>query len=297
MRRVFTSDLSITRAERILRAARFGGRTRCPECGFTRKFWRLEDGRWRCKRCRKRFGLFTDTPLARESFEPLEILELLYWFELGLTDHGIAERLDVSYDRVHRFFLKLRRAIRDFEERSFRLLDGEVEVDETYFGASFENRRAGKRAKLRKAGKVKRGRGAKELQHVVFGIYERTDGIVYVDLVEDASGAELKAALRDNVSIETTVYSDTLSSYQGLDEEFAGHETISHRAGEYVRGPATINGIEGYWAYAKERLLRPHGMADKHFLLYLKETEYRFNHRHLDQEEFVNHLLEHVLLS
>lgn len=145
MRRVFTSDLNDTLVRAIARAIRFGDRTLCPECGYTRKFWRLEDGRWRCKRCRKRFGLFTDTPLARETFEPLEILELLYWFELGLTDYGIPERLDVSYDRVsydrvHRFFLKLRRAIRDFEERSFRLLDGEVDVDETYFGASFENR-------------------------------------------------------------------------------------------------------------------------------------------------------------
>ena len=132
---------------------------------------------------------------------------------------------------------------------------------------------------------------------MVFGIYERADGIVYVDLVADASGSELKSTLRENVSIETTVYSDTLASYQGLDAEFAGHETISHREGEYVRGPATINGIEGFWAYAKERLLRHHGVADDHFLLYLKEVEYRFNRRELGQEAFVNHLLNQVLLS
>ena len=297
MRRVFTSDLSRTRIRSILRAARFGDRTRCPECGYTRKFWRLDDGRWRCKRCRKRFGLFTDTPLARESFEPPEILELLYWFELGLTDHAIAERVEASYDRVHRFYLKLRRAIRAFEERSFRLLDGEVEVDETYFGASFDNRRAGERAKLRKAGKVKRGRAAKELQQPVFGIYERADGIVYVNLVPDTSGAELKAVLRENVSIETKIYSDTYASYHGLEQEFADHETVRHRENEYVRGAASINGIEGYWAYAKERLLRPHGVADENLLLYLKETEYRFNHRDLDQKEFVEHLLNEVLLS
>ena len=269
MRRVFTSDLSFTHVERIVRAARFGDRTRCPECGYTRKFWRLEDGRWRCKRCRKRFGLLTDTPLARERFSLPEIYELLHWFELGLTDHDIAQRVDVPYHRVHRFFLKLRRSIRDFEDRSIRLL----------------------------AGKVKPGRGAKHLQHVVFGIYERADGIVYVELVDDASGAELKSALRDNVTIETTVYSDTLSSYQGLENEFAGHETVRHRAGEYARGAASINGIEGFWAYAKERLLRHHGVADDHFLLYLKEVEYRFNRRRLDQEAFVNHLLSQVLLS
>lgn len=291
MRRVFTSDLSDTRVRALARAIRFGDRTRCIDCGYTRKLWRLGDGRWECKRCGKQFGLLSGTWLARTRFSLLEAYELLFWFELGLTDHDIANRVEVPYHRVHRFFLKLRRAIQAFEDETIRLLDGEVEVDETYFGASFKNRRAGKRAKLRKAGKVKRGRGAKGLQHVVFGIYERADGIVYVDLVADASGAELKSALRENVSIETTVYSDSHSGYRGLEAEFAGHETVRHRAGEYVRGRATINGIEGYWAYAKERLLRHHGVDDDHFLLYLKEVEYRFNHRELSAQEFVNHLL------
>jgi transposase-like protein len=178
--------------------------------------------------------------------------------------------------------------------RSYRL---KAAFSTDYYNSAFENRRAGKRAKLRKAGKVRTGRGAKELQHVVFGIYERADGIVYVDLVADASGAELKSVLRENVSIETTVYSDTHGGYRNLDAEFAEHETVSHRAGEYVRGPASINGIEGFWAYAKERLLRHHGVADDHFLPYLKEVEYRFNRRDLDQEDFVDHLLSQVLLS
>lgn len=158
---------------------------------------------------REAFGLLSGTWLVRTRFSLPEVYELLFSFELGLTDHDIPGRVEVPCHRVHRFFLRLRRAIRTFEDEAIRLLDGEVEVDETYFGASFENRRAGKRAKLRKAGNVKCGRGAKDLQHVVFGIYERTDGIVYVDLVADASGADVKSTLRENVSIETTVYSDT----------------------------------------------------------------------------------------
>lgn len=98
-----------------------------------------------------------------------------------------------------------------------------------------------------------------ELPHVVFGIYERANGIVYLDLSADASGAQLKSTLHDNVSIETTVYFKTHGSYRNLDAEFAGDETVSRGADEYLRGPASINGIEGFWAYAKERLLRHHG--------------------------------------
>lgn len=54
---------------------------------------------------------------------------------------------------------------------------------------------------------------------------------------------------------------------------------------------------KGFWAYAKVRLLRHHGVADDHFLPYLKEVEYHFNRRDLDQEAFVDYLLSPVLLS
>ena len=296
MKRVFTADVSDTRAERIFRAIRFGARTKCIECGFTRKFWRLPDGRWECKRCGKQFGLFTGSRLARTRFSPAELYELLFWFELELTDHAIARRTGLAYHRVHRFLLTVRAAIADYEERSIKLLDGEVEVDETYFGPRFRNRRRATRQRLKKSGVVKRGRGSKSLQTVVFGIYERPDGIVYAQPVPDVTGEVLKAIIHEKVSIETTVYSDTLSSYRGLKRRYADHQTLRHVQGEYVRGAALINGIEGFWAYAKERLLRPHGVSAEHFLLYLKEVEYRFNHRDLEPKEFVHHLL-HVLLN
>lgn len=296
MKQVFTSGLSDARIRSTFRAARFGSRTRCPECGYTRKLWKLSDDRWRCGRCRHRFSLTSGTWLAQVRLDPAQILELLYWFELELTDHGIAQRLEAPYHRVHRFFLLLREAIHAYEEQSIRRLGGEVEVDESYFGPRFRNRRKATRQKLRKEGKVKRGRAANLLQTVVMGIYERADGIVYVEPVPDTGGETLQGVIRQKVSIETTIYSDSLSSYNGLDRTFADHQVLSHQAQEYVRGSATINGIEGFWAYAKERILRHHGVSADHFLFYIKEMEYRFNHRTLSQEEFVEHLLQ-VLLS
>lgn len=72
----------------------------------------------RCQRCRRRFGL--------------------------LTDHDMFERAEVPYHRVHPIYLKLRQAIQVFEDDAIRLLDGEVELNNTHFGGSFENRRARK---------------------------------------------------------------------------------------------------------------------------------------------------------
>jgi len=81
------------------------------------------------------------------------------------------------------------------------LVGGTVEVDESYFGPSFGNRRKSTREKLRKEGAVKRGRGAKELQQPVFDIYERMDGIVYIRPVADARKDTLQSIIREKVNI------------------------------------------------------------------------------------------------
>lgn len=41
----------------------------------------------------------------------------------------------------------------------------------------------------------------------------------------------------------------------------------------------TINGIEGFWSYAKTWLYHYRGIPKKYFALYLKEIEWRFNNR------------------
>lgn len=294
MDRRFTGSMSFTQVKRLWREAKFGDRTRCPYCGYERKFWTLSDERWKCSRCRRKFGLFTQSWLSRTRFDLPQILELLYWFELGLTDHDIADHLNADYRRVHRFLLRVRQAIADYEDRTIQVLDGEVEVDESYFGASFKNRRRAKRKKLRKEGQVKRGRGANELQQAVFGLYERSDGLVYVEPVEDVTKQTLQEILNGKVTVHSTVYSDSFRSYCGLDETFERHETIEHRANEYARNDVTINGIEGFWAFAEEHLRDHHGVSESNFLYYLKEKEFRWNERALDQDEFVK-LLLHVL--
>jgi len=49
-----------------------------------------------------------------------------------------------------------------------------------------------------------------------------------------------------------------------------------------ANGKVYINGIEGFWSFAKERLLKYHGVDAGKFPLYLKELEFRYNHRDRD---------------
>jgi transposase len=149
------------------------------------------------------------------------------------------------------------------------LLKGEIEADETYFG--------GKR-------KGKRGRGAKG-KVPVFGIIER-GGKVRVDVVRDVSAETLLRLAVKRVRRGSVVYTDKFKSYDAL--MFCGyrHLKIDHSV-RFVQGKVYINTLEGFWAFAKERLIKFHGVSKKYFPLYLKEMEFRYNHRNEDIFEFL----------
>jgi transposase len=50
----------------------------------------------------------------------------------------------------------------------------------------------------------------------------------------------------------------------------------------FVNGKVYINGIEGFWSFAKERLMKYHCVNPVKFPPYLKELEFRYNNRHHD---------------
>ena len=77
------------------------------------------------------------------------------------------------------------------------------------------------------------------------------------------------------------VYTDRFQIYDSL--MFCGyrHLKVDHAA-HFARGRVTINGLEGFWSWAKERLMKHHGISPRRFPLYLKEVEFRYNHRDRD---------------
>jgi transposase len=50
----------------------------------------------------------------------------------------------------------------------------------------------------------------------------------------------------------------------------------------FSTGKVYINGLEGFWSYAKERLIKHHGVSKEKFPLYLKEMEFRYNNRNTE---------------
>ena len=167
----------------------------------------------------------------------------------------------LSYPTILKAFTVIRMSIAANSEDRDVLLGGEVEADEAYFGG----RRKGKR-----------GRGARN-KIPVFGILER-DGIVKVEVVKDVSAASILDMTVKTVRRGSIVYTDKFRSYDSL--MFCGyrHLRIDHGR-RFARGKVYINGLEGFWSYAKERIIKFHGVSEHRFPLYLKEMEFRYNHR------------------
>ncbi len=60
----------------------------------------------------------------------------------------------------------------------------------------------------------------------------------------------------------------------------------------FADGPAHINGIEGFWSYAKRLHRLCHGVDREDFPVYLAESEFRYNHR----EEHLPEILYKALI-
>jgi len=223
------------------------------KCLFCDKYglYRLADKRVKCKHCKRRYHLPT---LKKE-------LQILYYFYLELSARKTAKELNINYRLVHRNFMKFRRNIFDYSEQQVKKMNGELELDESYFG--------GKR-------KGNRGRGANN-KTIVFGILERK-GQVYTKIVENVSAETLMEEIKNKTKKGSVFYTDGWRSYADL-KQFGKHNIIKHNEDQFADGHNHINGIEGFWSYAKERFHKYHGINHANYPFYLKEMEFRFNHR------------------
>ena len=193
-----------------------------------------------------------------------KFLRLLRHFALDLTASRTAQLTGLTRKTVNTIFLKIRERIAEQCERASPFSGCEVEVDESYFGA----RRV----------RGRRGRGASG-KTIVFGIFKR-NGCVYTEIVPDCKKATLQAIIRGRVAPETVIHSDGWRGYDGLvDVGYSKHFRVNHGNNEFVRGSSHVNGIEGFWSFAKRRLQKFNGVATETFHLHLKECEYRFNLR------------------
>ena len=209
--------------------------------------------------------------VLRSKISEAKFRQLVRLFCVDLTAIQIAQVAVLNRNTVNRLLQGIRERIALACEAESPV-SGEIEVDESYFGA----RRV----------RGLRGRGARG-KTIVFGLFKR-QGRVYTEIVPDCSRATLQGIIRGRVDPESVIHSDGWRGYNGLvDLGYQKHYRVQHSENEFANERSHINGIESFWAYAKTRLVRFRGMQKHTFYLHLKECEFRFNHRGEDLYKLV----------
>jgi transposase len=189
-------------------------------------------------------------------------LQVIKLFELDTPARRASQRVSISYPTVLKTFYCIRQSIVAHGEDGDHLLRGEVEAN----GGSLDDRGKGHS-------------GQKTPSRIpVFGIMEE-DGRVKVEVLREIRAENILNLTIEKARWGSIVYTNKFKGYNGL--VFCGYKHLApdHEirfSGEDVDN----NGLEGFWSFVKERMSKFHGVSKEKFPLYLKEMEFRYNHRH-----------------
>lgn len=245
----------------------------CPYCGSVR-IYDLKGGvRHKCADCRVAFSVkvgtvFKDTKIPMRKW--LAAIWLITSHKKGIASTQLARDIAVTQKTAWFMLHRLRHAART---RSFnRLLDGEIEVDETFIGGKAGNRPLSER-RARKAENTHRsGISGKT---IVMGILER-GGELRAGVVEDTKKDTLEPIVQYHVKPGALVYTDEAHAYRDLHTDFR-HESVAHRREEYARGSVHTNSLEGFWSLLKRQIYGiHHWVSAKHLDQYVAEAAWRY---------------------
>jgi hypothetical protein len=155
-------------------------------------------------------------------------------------------------------------------ERDMDKLGGIVEVDETFIGGKDGNKHVSKRGKGDKH--------APSNKTPIIGAVQRKGNVVtrvLASVTKEAAQGFVREMVSEKVSLLATDMSPVYKSLQGYN-----HQTVDHRARQYVVGVIHTNTIEGFWSIFKRSIVGSfHKVSAKYLPLYIAECEFKYNNR------------------
>ncbi len=263
------------RCRELLERLRWPEGVTCPRCEDTRVSRLKTYARYECVGCEYQFTATSGT-IFHDSHLPLPIwflaTLLLCEAKKGMSAHQLKRTIwglhKGSYKTAWYLCHRIRAAMKQVDAP---MLDGTVEMDETYVGG----RRLGQGCKV-----------GKENKEVVIGIRQRSGELRFFH-ASDAKSGTLAKYIRENVSTDVDVLvTDEYSAYPKamINSGIHGsrHETVNHSAKEYVRVGTDIhtNTVESAFSLLKRGIMGSwHKISAKHLQAYLDEMTFRFDRR------------------
>lgn len=280
-----------------LAESRWADKPSCPHCGNVGAYVTNRGFKCKAKECRKKFTVTTGTVLENTK------IDLRLWFatiylatahKKGISSHQLSRDLNITQKTA--WFL-LHRVREMFKNTAPEMLEGNIEVDETFVGGKNKNRHANKKIE------GSQGRSAADKTPVVgiaqkseFTIVERPHKVipgktvkervytkystVSLEVVADTLAETLHPIMFKNVKANSKIVTDAYRSYCGLAANYT-HVAIKHTDGNYITiGEDHTNTIEGFWSLLKRGIIGIyHQVSPKHLHRYCHEFGYRYNSR------------------
>jgi transposase-like protein len=255
----------------FLERVRWGDSFYCPHCGsIGADFWRMGDGRRRCKECRGETTVTAGT-IFHATRKDLRLWFATIWQVVnaknGVSAMTVQRTLGFkSYQTAWAWLHKLRRAmVRPGRDQ----LRGKVEVDEVVYGG------------------VKRGmgggRGAPGKTKVAVGVEDHGKGAgrVRMEIIPDESKKSLHGFITRNIEKGSTIITDGWQAYQGLERLGYEHEPRTI-LGSQMQANDLLPHVHRVASLSKRWLMGTHqgSFSPEQLGYYLDEYTFRFNRRH-----------------
>lgn len=273
--------LSEDEARTMIEGIRWPNGPECPHCSSNNAV-RLEGkatrpGVLKCRDCGKQFTVTVNTIMHRSKIplsKWLVSFHLMCSSKKGISALQLQRELGLgNYQTAWHMEHRIRYAMT--ASGLAAPLKGDVDVDETYVGG-----------KPRKGSPKKSAPGRGTRKQLVMALVER-DGKARTRVIPTMSGTALWQVIHEEVGRDSRIITNEWRGYRGLGRNFAdGHETVTHSTGEYVRGDASTNTAESFFALLKRSIVGVvRSVGKQHLHRYAAEFEFRWSHRKVSDYE------------
>ena len=264
-----------------LEKVRWGGKPVCVYCGAEHKTGKQQaDKRYMCFSCKRNYHVCVGT-IFHGTQMPLQkwfiVLSLVLNAKKGISSCQLARDCGLTQRTAWYMVVRIRKAM---ESEEGKLLQGIVEMDETYIGGKPRKENIQK-TEYEKETHNKRGRGTKKKQ--VIGIVQRK-GEVRTEATEDTSRTNISTLIGKYVSWQNSILMTDEARHYNAVGGYMEHKVIKHKE-RFARGSVHTNTIENFWSIVKRGIegIYQH-VSQKYLDSYLLEFSYKYNNRQIDSK-------------